>query len=239
MKLLIDDIKLDLLLEKKKQYIGNTVTWDSVLSACSFLISVFFASYKKVLFIPGLALKTVFLVLGIGFTVKAIWDIAKSKKNSYNYNDLLTDINKLNEITHNHSIIAIRDEFDKYPNRFLVYDDINWGCMLFPNYKDNANNESYISDHISREFKINKEHIKIEYKGQNISEKVSGRDNKKKVYLHRLFLVTIDEFPEYMKEKDFECGSRNYHWKSIVDLERDDDSMEKNDDIISFVKNYV
>jgi hypothetical protein len=111
--------------------------------------------------------------------------------------------------------------------------------MLFPNYKDNVNNESYIIDHLSRELKIEKSNIKIEYKGQNISEKVSGRDNTEKVYLHRLFLATIEKFPEHMKTEDFECDGRTYHWKSILDLEKDDASMEKNEDIITFVKNYL
>lgn len=31
MKILIDDVKLNLLLEQKKQFIGKTIVWDSVL----------------------------------------------------------------------------------------------------------------------------------------------------------------------------------------------------------------
>ena len=86
-KILIDEIKLNLLLEKKKQFIGNNVVWDSVLSAVSFLISVILASYKDFFGIPGIVLKTVFVVLGILFTGKSIIDIVANKlirdKNEY------------------------------------------------------------------------------------------------------------------------------------------------------------
>lgn len=47
MKILIDNVRLNLLLEQKKQFIGNRVIWDSVLSSVSFLISVVMASYHE------------------------------------------------------------------------------------------------------------------------------------------------------------------------------------------------
>ena len=144
MKILIDDIKLNLLLETKKSFIGKNVAWDSFLSAFSFLISVLLASYSDFFGMPGIALKTVFVVLGVSFTFKSLADIHNSSKNNYSYSDLLSDINKLNEITHNHSIDIIKDTFNKYPNRLLVYDDTRWNCKFFLNYKENPNNESFI-----------------------------------------------------------------------------------------------
>ena len=126
MKMLIDDVKLNLLLEKKKQFIGKKVTWDSILSASSFLLSVLFASYNDIWIIKGFWMKIFFMLIGCIFTLKAIFDVWKSSKNSYSYEDLLKDINTLNEITHDHSIVAIRDLFNEYSNRFLVYDDHLW-----------------------------------------------------------------------------------------------------------------
>ena len=52
-KILIDEVKLNLLLEQKKQFIGKTIVWDSVLSSTSLLISVILSSYKDILGIPG------------------------------------------------------------------------------------------------------------------------------------------------------------------------------------------
>lgn len=167
------------------------------------------------------------MIVGVTFTIKAVVDICKSKKNSYTYDDLLKDINTLNEITHNHSIVVIRDSFNEYPNRFLVYYDPQWKCKLFINYKDNVNNESYIKDHLFRELKVDKSAIKVDYVSQNISEKISRRDNQKKVYCHKLFLATIENFPEDMKQDTFICDGRTYHWESIIQLEKDNAAMEK------------
>ena len=63
MKILIDETELDLLLEKKKQFIGKEVVWDSLLSAVSFLVSVFLATYKEIFGVPGAAIKTTFVML--------------------------------------------------------------------------------------------------------------------------------------------------------------------------------
>ena len=202
MKILIDDGKLNLLLEAKKSFIGKRVAWDSILSAVSFLISVVFASYNDIWIIPAKLFKIIFLIAGLFFTIKVFIDIYKSKKNNYSYEDLLQDINKLNEITHNYSIIAI----NKYPNKYLVYYDNRWECKLFLNYKDNINNADFIKDHLSRELKIEKSNMKIDYVSQLISEKISGSDG------------------------------RTYFWNSIIDLENDSSAMEKNSDIIKFVK---
>ena len=102
MQILIDNVKLNLLLEKKKQFIGKTVAIDSVVSSVSFLISVILASYDSIFGIQGVVFKTIFVVMGIVFTLKSLYDIYKNYKNNYSYEDLLNDINKLNEIYHSH-----------------------------------------------------------------------------------------------------------------------------------------
>lgn len=239
MKILIDEVKLNLLLEQKKNFIGKTVTWDSTISAISFVISVIFASYKKVWIIPGTVFKTIFLIIGIAFSIKVFYDIFKSKKNSYNYQDLLTDINKLNEITHNHSIIAIRDEFNSHSNRFLVYNDTKWSCLLFPNYKENENNEKFIIDHLSRDLKLNPDTISLKYVASNHSKKESANSGIEKFYNHRLYSVTLSEYPEFMKHDVFVCDGKTYQWKSISELENDPVAMKKNSDIIDFVKKNI
>lgn len=237
--ILVDEIKLNLLLEQKKNYIGKKVAWDSFLSAFSFLISVIAASYKNIWIMPGAVIKTIFVIMGVFFAGKSIRDIYDSKHNGYSYTDLLQDINKLNEITHDHSIVAIQDTFNEYPNRFLVYDDIQWKCKLFINYKDNMNNESFIKDHLSRELKVDSSSITIKYISQIISEKISGRDNMPKMYCHKLFLAQIENIPEHMRSNTFECDGRTYHWNSILDLENDDEAVKKNSDIIHFVKENI
>lgn len=239
MQRLIDETRLNLLLEQKKDFIGKKVTWDSVLSAISFLMGVWLASYNDLWGIPGTAFKTVFLSAGIFFTCKAVWDIWKSVKNSYSYKDLLEDINKLDEIKHNYSLVLIRDSFNRHANRFLVVDDPRWKCKLFLYYKQNINNEGFILDHLSRELKIERSDISLHYCFDRISEKVSGSDGQRKVYSHKFYIADIQNFPDFMKQDTFSCDGKVYHWMSIGDLEKDADAMKNNSDIIAFVRQGV
>ena len=60
MKLLIEKSDLELLLEKKRDLIGNKVTIDTIIAGISFLLSVFTASYSDIFPISGTQFKTVF-----------------------------------------------------------------------------------------------------------------------------------------------------------------------------------
>lgn len=238
MQLLIDKTKLELLLVKKKQHIGKTLTLDSLMSSISFLISVYFASYETVWGISGNTLKVLFSILGIIFLFKSIYDLWKNKKCNYTYNDLFADINTLNEITHNHSIIIVKDSFNKFPNRFLVYDDKVWECRLFINYNENENNEAFIKSHLSSELKVDISDITLKFTTMKIHEKLSQRDKINKMYCHKFYLADIKEFPQCAKDDTFTIGGKTYHWVTIEDLEADENAMAKNSDIISFVKEY-
>ena len=65
MRMLIDNRDLELLLEKKKKFIGNKVTVDTMIAGISFLLSVFTATYSDWFGIPGFVFKTVFCFIGI------------------------------------------------------------------------------------------------------------------------------------------------------------------------------
>lgn len=236
MKILLDDVKLNLLLEQKKQFIGKTVVWDSVLSAVSFLISVILASYGDFFMVPGIVIKTVFVILGLFFTGKSIFDIYKSSKNSYTYEDLFKDINRLNEITHNHSIVAVKNTFDEFPNKFLVYYDTRWNAYLFLNFKDNTNNESFIISGVSNKLKIKKEDIKVSYIAQNVSEKRSESHHENRIYSHKLYLASVVGFLDVAKQNAFEIDGVQYCWMSISEMENDHRIMEVNADIVQLVK---
>lgn len=237
LKILVDDTKLNLLLEKKKQFIGNKVVWDSVLSSLSFLVSVFFASYDDIFFVSGYVLKTVFVLLGLFFSGKSIFDVWCSKKNSYTHNDLFKDINKLNEITHNHSIIAMKDSFNEFPNRFLLYYDSRWSCYLFMNFKENINNESFIISGISNKLKVKSDDITVKYIAQQIHEKYSESHKENRIYCHRLFTVQISGWPDIIRSDHFTIDGVNYQWMSISEMEQDSRIMHVNNDVVQFVKN--
>ncbi len=236
MQLLVDENKLQLLLEQKKQYIGKRVTWDIIGSAVSFLISVGLASYHTIWGISGTVFKTGFVGLGIFFAAKSIYDVYQGAKDKYNYSDLFQDINYLNEITHNHSIVIVRDSFNLYPNRLLLYYDARWDCDLFLNYKENPNNETFIKNHLSAELKIPSQKISLTYVTRKIHEKYSESAKEKKWYCHKFYLAEIAEFPVTHQKDSFECDGKEYHWRTIPDLESDENVMKKNKDIVDYIK---
>lgn len=210
--------------------------WDSVLSAVSFLTSVFLASYNDILGVPGNWIKLIFVITGLFFTAKSIRDVFCNLRNSYTAMDLFDDINHLNQITHNHSIIAIKDSFSEFPNRFLLYFDSRWSCDLFLNFKENINNESFIKASVSNRLKVRESDISVSYITQKIHEKYSVSHKENRVYCHRLYLVSISTFPPELKKKSFEIDGTQYRWMSISEMETDEHIMGVNEDIVRFVK---
>lgn len=237
MKIMLDERNLNVLLSDKKELIGKTVSIDSVLSALSFLISVFFASYENRFGISGTIWKLFFCGLGAAFTLKVLWDLYKSKKFNYTHKNLMEDISKLNKIEHRHSIVVIKDTFNKFSNRYLVYDDKRWGCKFFINYATNPkDNEKFIKNHLSSDLKVQVDTIDIKYVTEQTNEKFSVSNNRPKTYTHTFYLVKIDNMPEEIKKDSFEIDSKKYYWKNITDLENDSDVIEKNSDVLNVVK---
>lgn len=136
---------------------------------------------------------------------------------------------------HPHSIVLLRDTFQKFPNRYLVYQDEAWDCLFFPNYKDNPNNEDFIKGHLSSELKIEKENISLKYLTQRIHQKYSVTHQEYRVYSHKFYLTSISSYPEKMRADSFEQDGRQYYWKTIDELRRDPDVQKKNSDILRFV----
>lgn len=235
--IMIDETKLKLLLEEKRQFIGARVTWDSFLSAASFLISAGLASYPQILGISGEILKALFLITGIGFTGKSVYDIRFSRKNNYTKEDLLQDINNLNQITHNHSIVVIKNTFAKHPNRFLVYYDERWKCYLFPNFAENVNNEKFICTGLENKLKITNPSLR--FIEQKISEKYSESHKEYRIYSHRLYECLIHNFPEKERELIFTVDGIQYAWKTIEEMEKDLRIVKVNADVLEWVRRTV
>ena len=94
MKILISREQLELLLEKKRDFIGKKITIDTIIAGISFLISVWTANYETIWIIPGIVFKTIFCVIGIVYMIKIIYDIIDFKNNNYTHTDLLRDIDR-------------------------------------------------------------------------------------------------------------------------------------------------
>ena len=73
--------------------IGNKVTIDTIIAGISFLLSVFTASYDDLLGIrgAGIALKTIFCMIGIVYCLKIVKDVSEMVKNKYDHEVLLQE----------------------------------------------------------------------------------------------------------------------------------------------------
>ena len=72
MKILISREQLELLLEKKRDFIGKKITIDTIIAGISFLISVWTATYETIWIIPGIIFKTIFCVIGIVYMINVM-----------------------------------------------------------------------------------------------------------------------------------------------------------------------
>lgn len=239
MKLSIENDKLEILLRDKQQYIGKKVALDSLMSAISLLVSVIFASYDNFGIILGKILKAIFFLLAVYFTFRTIKDAVNSRKQNYNFEALLMDIKELNEITHYHSITIIKDTFNEFPNRYLVYEDARWNCDLFFNTKDNTDNEEFIKSRLSSALKISKSDIELIYKTEDTHEKLSETAQKNKLYHHYFYYADLKNIPDNMKSDTFEIDGIVYKWRTIADMEQDEAIRKKNLDIVSIVKTII
>lgn len=157
MKILISREQLELLLEKKRDFIGKKITIDTIIAGISFLISVWTATYETIWIIPGIVFKTIFCVIGIVYMIKIIYDIIDFKNNNYTHTDLLRDIEGLDMIQHNHSLIIIKNSAPGIKTKYLTYYDERWDCKLFPNLKTaDKDNESFIISNLSNDLGIPK-----------------------------------------------------------------------------------
>lgn len=134
-----------------------------------------------------------------------------------------------NETFHEFSLVAIVNPTGEY---LQIYDE-DWGCWLFPYFKNVDPNKENVDRKISDILKIA---TVTSYVTNAVHCKYSVRDGVYKRYKHKLYRCQLSNIPEHMIMKEFELDGKKYAWKSIKELENDCNAMDKNDDIIAFVK---
>lgn len=241
MKLLIDKIKLQLLLEKKRDNIRSKVEgWDLILTGVLFLISILCSEYKSVFGLSSETITVLATVFGIFITLWGVVKVFKSFRLRYDHKLLFSDIENLNEILHRFSIVALKDDFNKYSNRFLLHYDTNWNCWFFFSFptSDSANEEQ-IKNRMSNILKVDKNLIHLVHKSERLQPKYSIKDSVNKVYQHSLYQAVMGAFSPEMEEDCFVLDGVSYKWMTIAEMEADDRIMEINKDVVSFVKEKI
>lgn len=242
-KILISKSKLQLILSDHSKEIGNN---NEEIAEKAFAIIGFWVgtiSYNGTGKILSLDIKTIFIVSSILYTAWALKMIFVMIRNPFDCNKLLSEIEDSSDLSkkYKHSIILIKDTFRKYPNKYLVYYDPRWECWLFPNWHSMETpdeNETNLIKHISQDLKIDRDGISISFLFDKIHEKFSQSVKKTKTYHHSFYKLKIqtNALNSWMRKEEFMSDGKKYKWMSIAEMEKDSNIMDKNSDIIDFIK---
>lgn len=152
----------------------------------------------------------------------------------------MKEIEDLDMIQHNHSLVIIKESFNDNMKRFLLYYDEKWDCKLFLNYKtQERGDEAAIIANVVKELKLNQKEVKCRYITSKLQEKYSVSHRENRIYNHRLYELQVNRFSEQEMEKDFVVNGKHYYWMSIEEMEKDDNIRNKNLEVVDFVKEYM
>lgn len=136
--------------------------------------------------------------------------------------ELVTEINS--KKFHEFSLLAIKNSKNQY---LQIYDE-RWQCWLFPYVRSTDDNKSNVDAYAEE---LLKEPVKTTYVTVAKHCKYSVSDQVYKIYNHKLYKALVESELLQVTEND-----SKYKWMTIEDLESDEAIMEKNDDIVAFVK---
>lgn len=132
------------------------------------------------------------------------------------------------------SLVIIRNEFKKRPDKFLLRYDERWECWLLPYYK-NTDVEA-LRQHLSDDLYIDANVIVS--KGEQIVEKCSPADKKIKAYHHKYYYV-LPMLNRFHKQDEFTVGNLRYKWFSLDDMNADETIMKMNGDVVEVLTKLV
>lgn len=227
--IVIDETNLKNLLASRSMYIGG-----SLFAGIGLVVGGINTLYE------GWPSGWLQIILGAILFVTGAWQGIKS----FLYDDkkLLKEILNMDKTQHHHSIIAIKDTFQPYPNRFLVYEDTAWNCRFFPNFptqETEKKNKEYIKEKLSNELKIPESCIAVERKGSALQEKYSVKHQENRIYDHIFYLVTLDRIGKAMQRPSFTLDNRSFYWMTISEMEADPDIQKKNMDVVREVNRLI
>ena len=130
----------------------------------------------------------------------------------------------LSNTCHEFSLLAVKKPTGEYLQIFDSY----WKCWLFPYIKSTDDNKANVDTFASN---LLKRETVTEYVTSAKHCKYSIRDQVYKIYNHKLYKVLVDASYAIPENSDHKL-----RWMSVNELESNSDIMEKNDDVIAFVK---
>lgn len=135
------------------------------------------------------------------------------------------------ETQHEFSLLAIRN----LKNKFLQVYDERWGCWLFPYLRSTEDNKVNVD---KRATELLNTDVNTTYVSVTKHCKYSASDEVYKIYNHKLYSVVISD-SEKANADEFEMDGQKYKWMSFAEMESDTKTMEKNEEVIAFVKTKI
>lgn len=238
-RILIDEGKLRLILEKHSSEIGKKADFSNAVAAATFTVSCCIATYENWWILPGWLIKASIVTIASLWLIWSVLMTCINKKSNFDHEVLFEEIKEQNEIKHPFSLVSIKDTFNDYPNKYLLYYDKRWRCWFFFNYKtidDEENNIQNMKSKLSFALKIGESNISISYKTEKLHSKFSVSDNEMKVYEHKLYEGVISNPTDDVIKTKFDIDGVQYKWMTIAEMEADPVIQKKNADVVEFVK---
>lgn len=239
-KVLLSEDRLQLILERHKDQIGRSSHWSDIVTGVTFIISTVAATYSDFWIVRGTHLKIIILIVAIMLTAWGVLMEINNSTKKFDNEKLFEELKANNEIEHPFSIVAIKDTFRDYPNKYLLYYDTRWNCWFFMNFRTKADQETNISSiksGLSAKLKVDVSDIKLDYKAEEMHHKHSESDNVDKWYHHSLYSCELMKFREELEKDDFAIDDVKYKWMTIAEMEQNPSIKKHNMDVVQFVKN--
>lgn len=224
-EIIINEADLRRLLEMRKSLIGNPASalWTEILGFAGISISIWQIEAEFFRYVLGAVAAFV------------AWRIYKMVIDRYSAGTLETEIKALDKVRHRHALIAIKDTFNPFPNRYLTYYDEAWDCPFLLNYK--SAEEHVLRRGISQELKIPENEIKLERVGVESYRKFSEEAKREKWYEHTLYQAEISDFPALLRQEAFEIDGRHYEWLTIYRMKIHPRVIKANMDVVHMIEN--
>lgn len=226
MNLNISNDSLRQLLEEKRDFIGG-----DLIAYISLFITVFTSAINYYENIWAL----------LFFSVLTLWSgllCWKHAKHRYNHQKLYVDIQKLDLELHRFSLIAIRDSFNKYPNKFLLRYDEKWDCYLLPYFRTLETTDNIIQG-LEGMLKVSIDASSLTFKSRDTYLKYSPADERNKQYCHSFFYLSHLQFQKIHKQKEFTIEDNKFKWFTLDEMRNDKNIMSKNEDVVDILSKTV
>jgi hypothetical protein len=230
----LDKNELNALLLRKEDRIG----FDNVTELVNLA-----SGYSLLMALPGIKSKIFFLiclVLGVLLIIISSKHMFLNFKHPFSADDLYAEILQMDKVERRSSIIAIKDTFETYPHKYLLYFDEGWKCDFFPNHKTaEKGNTEELRGYLSEELEVPASQIHLDFLHEFTNEKPSvEHDNQMRLYIYSIYKAEISDIPDSWKTEHFMIAGKNYRWMSIDEMLQDSTIRDINQDVIAQVRDY-